>query len=168
MPIKSFQLKNATKQRKPIKHAACKIDVTNVLQDLDFCCNDEIMPSSTKNLCLLDIKQEFEKLSTNTGWRLYFENKIIHLQYFKDSYMHGIATISFLISENDGQLSFSVTKNGRLCQFMIDQISLENWSLEETLSTFVKLKCCSGYQKVIKEEGWLHMPAKFCPECSPW
>ena len=82
--------------------------------------------------------------------------------------MRGIATISFLISKNDGQLSFSVTKNSRLCQFILDQISLENWSLEETLFTFAKSKCFSGYEKVVKEEGWLHMPAKFFPECLPW
>ena len=73
MIIKSFQSKNATNRRKPIKYATCKTDVTNVLQDLDFCCNAETIPSySIKNLCLLDNKREFEKLSTNTSRRLYF------------------------------------------------------------------------------------------------
>ena len=70
MPIKSFQSKNATNRRKPIKYATCKIEVTNILQDLNLCCNAEILPSyySIKNLGLLDIKREFEKLST----RMYF------------------------------------------------------------------------------------------------
>ena len=61
-----------------------------------------LQSKNAANQKALQMKREFEKLSTGTNWRLYFENKIIPLQYFEGPHTQGIATISFLISENGG------------------------------------------------------------------
>ena len=61
----------------------------------------------------------------------------------------------FFISvlEND-KLSFSIAVNGQLCSDLMDQISMEQRSLEETLKFLIKVRCCNGYDAVVKKDDW--------------
>ena len=70
-----------------------------------------------------------------TNWRVYSESNFVHFTYYENLDMHGIASPSLLISEyDDGEVSFSVAKNGLFCQKLLNHIIVENWNLEEILN----------------------------------
>ena len=156
MPVKSHQTV-AKRRRDPLTHsfrdatvaASASIDINIHLPK-----SSPLMEMSSLN----DVLHEYNSLNISK-WRLYSETNFMHLTYYENIRMHGVASVSFFVSvlEND-KLSFSIAVNGRLCSDLIDQISIEQWSLEETLKFLIKVRCCNGYDDVVKKDGWLYMP----------
>ena len=156
MPVKSHP-PTVKKRRNP---------VTEIYQHnvIDASMTDDVSlpesPPKSLKLSLNNVLAEFKSLD-KTNWRVYSESNFVHFTYYENLDMHGIASASLLISENDdGEVSFSVAKNGLFCQELLNHINVENWNLEEILNLLLKFRSCIGNDVVIKKDGWLHMPFK--------
>ena len=111
MPVKSHQ-SIIKKRREPVTHAY-QHAVANECATDDI---DIMEPEPSPILSLCDILAEFKSLNL-TNWRVYSESKFLHLTYYENLDLHGIASLSFLISELDnGEMSFSIAKNGLYCE----------------------------------------------------
>ena len=155
MPVKSHQ-SIIKKRRERVTHAYQNAAVNTCTTD-DI---DKMAPKSSSILSLLDILAEFKSLNL-TNWRVYVERKFVHLTYYENLDLHGIASLSFLISElGNGEMSFSIAKNGLYCEELSNQISMEHWNLEKTLNLLMRFRSCSGYDAVLRKDGWLHVPLR--------
>ena len=155
MPVKSHQ-SIIKKRREPVTHAY-QHAVANKCATDDI---DIMEPEPSPILSLCDILAEFKSLNL-TNWRVYSESKFLHLTCYENLDLHGIVSLSFLISElDDGEMSFSIAKNGLYCEELSYRVLIEHWNLEGTLNLLMKVRSCAGYDTVITNSGWLHMPLR--------
>ena len=117
MPIKSHQ--SIIKKRwEPVTHAYQHVVANEcTADDMDLM---EPEPSPTLSLC--DTLAEFKSLNL-ANWRVYSQSKFLHLTYYDNLDLHGIASLSFLIFDY-GEMSLSIAKNGLYCEELSNRVSI--------------------------------------------
>ena len=102
---------------------------------------------------LLNFINKFQKLNL-AGWRIHQMENIVHINYYENSNLHAIASISLLVIEKDYKLEYNVAVHGNYSSDISSYLNNENMDLVTMLLYLMKFKKCVGYKSVQDEAYW--------------